>query len=270
MGVSAHETATGKANAAPWRRLLLWAGGAFLAFNVLSLAIFVLAGTVGWAIKPLGFVAAVLVVLWPFGGFNVLRTWANPARADFQRRNDPEGGHVFEVRPARASWLPVLVLAPLCLFLGVLWSGYVAAVLGVAVGAIFLAPGARHRRRARIYVSSEGLRSGRVELALDRVAEISVGNSGVGISPEPLVPGPGGVSTSSLAGRGMARRQAARSFTVAVRGDGQAHATVVAGGLTEACAFNLAHELTRSVERFAGETSLDSSRGRRVRLRAGG
>lgn len=256
--------------AVPWRRVLLWGGAAFLAFNVLSLAVFVLAGTVGWAIKPLGFVAAVLVVLWPFGGFNVLRTWANPALADFQRRDDPEGGHVFEVRPARACWLPVLVLAPLCLFLGVLWSGYVAAVLGVAVGAIFLAPGARHRRRARIFVSSEGLRSVGVDLALDRVAEISVGNNGVGISPEQLVPGPGGVSTSSLVGRGMARRQVARSFTLRVRADGQSHATVLAGGLTEECAFNLAHELTRSVELFAGETSLNSSGGHGVRLRTGG
>lgn len=254
----------------PWRRVLLWGGAAFLVFNVLSLALFVLAGSVGWAIKPLGFAAAVLVVLWPFDGFNVLLTWANPARADFQRHDDPEGGHVFEVRPARASWLPVLVLAPLCLFLGVLWSGYIAAVLGVVVGAIFLAPGARHRRRARILVSPHGLRSGGVDLALDRVAEISVGNNGVGISPEPLVSGPGGVPTSSLAGRGVARRQAERSFTVAVRGDGQSHASVLAGGLTKACAFNLAHELTRSVARFGGETSLDSTGGQRVRVRAGG
>lgn len=240
----------------PWRRVLLWGGAAFLAFNVLSLAILVLAGTVGWAIKPLAFLAAVLAVLWPFGGFNVLRTWGNPAKADFQRHDDPGRGHVFEVRPARASRLPVLVLAPLCLVLAVLWSGYVAAVLGVAVGAIFLAPGARHRRRARILVSPQGLRSGGVVLALDRVAEISVGNNGVGISPEPLVPGPGGVSTSSLVGRGMARRQVARSFTLRVRADGQSQATVLAGGLTEECAFNLAHELTCSVERFAGETRL--------------
>lgn len=254
----------------PWRRLLLWGGAAFLAFNVLSLALFVLAGSVGWAIKPLGFVAALLVVLWPFGGLNVLRTWANPARADFRRRDDREGGHVFEVRPARASWLPVLVLAPLCLVLAVLWSAYVAALLGVAVGATFLAPGARHRRGARIFVSRAGLRGGGADLALDRVGEISIGNDGVRISAEPLAAGPGGVSTSSLVGRGMARRQAARSFTVRVRADGQSHATVLAGGLTEACALNLAHELTRSVEGFAGETSLKSSDGRRVGARLAG
>lgn len=242
-----------------WVRILIWIGVAFLLLNTVGLALFFLAGTIGRFLGGLlnalgpGFIAAVVAVavLWPLGGSNLIRTAANGRTADFKRRDDPAaGGHVYDVRPARASWLPVLVLTPLCAALGLLWSGLVAVVLGFAVGSIFLLPGARHRKRVQIAVSPEGLRSGAFSLPIGAVDEISVGNNGVGISSEPLMPGPNGVSTSSLVGRGMARRQVERSYTVAVRGDGVSHATVIAGGLTEECAHNLAREIAKSVERF--------------------
>lgn len=250
--------AAAKASRPLWLRILIWVGLAFLLLNTAGVAIFFLAGTVGrvlggffGALGP-GCIAMVVAVavLWPIGGANLIRTAANRGKADFKRRDDPAGGHIYDVRPARASWLPVLVLTPLCLALAVLWSGVVAVILGFGVGSIFLLPGARHRKRVEIEVSPQGLSSGDFSLPIEAVDEILVGNNGVGISPEPLVAGPGGVSTASLAGRGMARRQVGRSYTVAVRGDGASHARILAGGLTGECADSLAREIGRSVERF--------------------
>jgi len=236
-----------------WIRVLLWVGAAFLLFNTLGAALLMMIGGGQMSGLPAAGVAAAAlaaVVLWLTGGFNVIRTWANPATADFTRREGPHGGWTYDVRPARASRLPVIVLTPLCLVLAALWSGTVAFLLGFVVGAIFLLPGAKHRRRTQISVSPQGLQADGFRLAIEDVGELAIGNNGVRISREPLVARADGVPTSSLVGRALARRQVDRSYTVTVRAEGRGNATVLAGGLTEDCAYALARDLTASIERI--------------------
>lgn len=234
-----------------WRNVLIWVGIAYLVLNAFGIVLFAMHrlatyGDVGGIV-----VIAGLAVFWWLGGFNVIRTWANKSTADFARREDPAtGGYTYDVRPARASWLPVLVIVPLGIFLAVLWSGVVAFLLCLFVASTILLPGARQRKRARISVSPHALVGNGVSLPIERIAEISVGNNGVRVSREPLVVGPGGVPTSTLVGRGLGRRQAARSFTLMVRGDGESHASVIAGGLTAECAENLARDIYKLVEVF--------------------
>lgn len=220
-----------------WLNVLIWVGIAFLLLNTFGIVLFAIQ-TLGLA--ALGDVGGIIAIVglglfWWLGGFNVVRTWANKATADFTRsENTAAGGYTYDVRPARASWLPVLVILPLGIFLTVLWSGVVAFLLCFFVASTILLPGARERKRARISVSPHALVGNGVSLPIERIAEISVGNNGVRVSREPLVVGPGGVPTSTLVGRG----------------DGESHASVIAGGLTAECAENLARDIYKLVEVF--------------------
>lgn len=240
-----------------WQRLLIWGGIAFAALNILPLVFLftgnILAGGFGTTLIAVGLFIAVSL---PFGGLNLLRTWFNGARADFTRRDDPaRGGYVYAVRPARASWLAVLVPLPLCAFLALWgafagWIFYAAMILYFVVAAIFVLPGARFRKPATIAVSAQGIHSGDVSMPLDRLADLSVGYNGVNVSEDPLMPGRNGVSTSAMIGRGLGNRQAARSFTLMLRGDGDSRAAVIAGGLTYDCAETLQRDIQNAVVRF--------------------
>lgn len=64
------------------------------------------------------------------------------------------------------------------------------------------------------------------------------------------MPGRHGVSTSAMVGRGLARRQVARSYTLQLRGDGESRTAVLAGGLTEECAGNLERDIRQSIAAF--------------------
>lgn len=192
----------------------------------------------------------------PRGGFNLLRTWSNPPTADFTRRDDPtRGGYVYDVRPARASRMAMLIPLPLAAFLA-MWGVfsillfYAAVALYFIVIGITVLPGARERKPATIAVSPQGIESDDLRLPLDRIADLDVTNNGVKVSREPLMPGPGGMSTSGMVGRGLGNRQAARSFALTVRGDGDSHATVIAGGLTQDCAKNLHRDMCNALETF--------------------
>jgi hypothetical protein len=231
-----------------WQRLLIWGFIVLLALQALPALIYFVTR---YYASPLGGVVLALALALPFGGLNVLRTWFNGARADFKRREDPErGGYIYDVRPARASWLPLLVLLPLGALLAVLWNAFPAVLLCLVVAGLYILPGARHRKRVTIAVSPEGIQSGDVNLPLDRIPELEVGNNGVKVGQDVLVAGRGGVPTSEIVKRGLVNRQAERSYTLAVRGDGQSRAVVVAGGLTLDCAMNLQSDIHDALERF--------------------
>jgi len=245
-----------------WQRLLIWGGIAFVALNILPL-VFSIAGNLfgpGSALRDWGSLLILILLPFlpllgfllylPFDGINLLRTATNSATAAFTRRDDPAGdGYLYDVRPARMSWLTVLVPLPLFIVLGVLTAG-IGMLFWPALVAIFVLPGARYRKPVTIAVSPRGIESGDVNLPLDRIVDLEVGNNGVKVSEEPLMPGPGGVSTSGMVGRGLGRRQAARSYTLAVRGDGQSHAAVIAGGLTYDCAVNLHSDIENALARL--------------------
>lgn len=245
-----------------WPRILLWLVGAYLALNLLPFVWSGVSRTVG---HPLflfvGFLVAAFAFTIPYGGMNLLRTAFLPATADFVRRDDPErNGFLYEVRPARASWLAVLVPLPLCALIatwGVLatWMLYASTALYLFVAAIFVLPGARDRRPVTISVSPEGIRSGAVQVPLERVAELDIVMGGVKVAEDPLMPGPNGVPISSTVGRGLGRRQAARSLAIRLRADGESQAHVLAGGLTPDCARNLLRDIEQAIARFAGPAS---------------
>ena len=162
---------------------------------------------------------------------------------------------MYRVRPARASLLSVLIPLPLCLLLstwGVFaaWLFFAALILYFVVAGIFVLPGARYRKPATITISPKGIHSEEVTLPIERIAELEVGYCGVKVSQDPLLAGPEGVSTSGMVGRGLGHRQAARSFTLMLRGDGESHATIIAGGLTEECAYNLARDINKAIDAF--------------------
>lgn len=248
---------------AKWKRILIWAGIAFVALNIVPVLLFFTGNfLIAW-LAPIVSVAlpvAILVVISRrFGGPNLARTCFNKATADFKRREDPSrGGYVYDVQPARASWLAVLVPLPLAAFLALwgaysAWLFYAAMALYLVVVGIFVTPGARHRKPVAISVSPNGIHSGDVGVPLDRIADLQVGYNGVKISEDPLMPGRNGVSTSAMVGRGLGRRQAARSFTLMLRGEGDSHASVIAGGLTEDCAINLERDIRKEIETFRAD-----------------
>jgi hypothetical protein len=106
-------------------------------------------------------------------------------------------------------------------------------------------------RPARRAVSPEGIQSGNVNLPLDRVADLEVGNNGVKVNQDMLVARRGGIPTTELIKRGLGNRQAERSYTLALRGDGQSHATIIAGGLTHDCAVNLQSDIHNVMARLS-------------------
>lgn len=240
-----------------WLRLLIFAGIALVAVNVLAM-LFLSAGSI--KIGFLGHFAIALgiaaLIARPRGGLNLLRTWSNAPTADFTRRDDPaRGGYVYDVRPARASRTAILLPLPLAAFLAMwvvfsTWIFYAAVALYFIVIGITILPGARDRKPATIAVSPQGIESGDLRLPLNRIADLDVTNNGVKVSREPLMPGRGGVPTSSMVGRGLGNRQAARSFALTLRGDGDSHAAVIAGGLTQACAENLHRDIRNALETF--------------------
>lgn len=240
-----------------WQKILVWGALIVLVVNVLPI-LFLMTGNVfdNVFVQLLLLIAAPLAASLPFGGLNLLRTAANKATADFTRRDDPStGGYVYEVRPARASWLSVLIPLPLFAFLALwgafaAWIFYTVVILYFLFAAIFVLPGARYRRPVSISVSPQGLQSDDVNLPIDRIAELEVGYVGLKLSADPLMPGIDGVSTSAMIGRGLGRRQAARSFALLVRGDGDSQTSVLAGGLTEGCAKNLGSDMTQAVARM--------------------
>lgn len=249
-----------------WQRVLVWVGIGFLAINLLPLVFFITGSLAGNLFGPRSMLGgwlgawgvnlgswsmplSLFLLFLPFGGLNLLRTGANGARATFKRRDDPaRGGYLYDVRPARASWLTVLTPLPLFAVLSMVTPWVL--IFWPALVAIFVLPGARHRKPVTISVSPQGIYSNDVSLPLDRVAEMEVVNRGVKVAREPLMPGPGGLSTSGMIGRGLGRRQAARSFTLTLRSDGESRATVIAGGLTEDCAINLQRDIENAVARF--------------------
>lgn len=240
-----------------WLRLLIWAGIAIVAVNLLAILV-LSAGSI--RIGFLGHLAVALAVTAlitrPRGGFNILQTWSNPPTADFTRRDDPaQGGYVYDVRPARASRMAILVPLPLAAFLA-MWGVFSVLIFYAAVALYFIVigitvlPGARDRKPATISVSPQGIESGDTRVALDRIADLDVMNNGVKVSRDPLMPGRNGVSTSGMVGRGLGNRQAARSFALTLRGDGESQAAVIAGGLTQDCAETLHRDIRNALEIF--------------------
>jgi hypothetical protein len=236
-----------------WQRLLIWGGIAFAALNILPLFILFFGNTRTSGVGTFILAAAAFVVIsLPFGGLNLLRTWFNGARADFTRRDDPaRGGYVYDVHPARASWLPLLALLPFGALFAVLWKVFPAVLICLVVAGLYVLPGARYRKRATIAVSPQGIESGNFNLPLDRIADLDVGNNGVKVSQDVLVAGRGGIPTAELVKRGLTSRQAERSYTLGLRGDGQSRAAIIAGGLTYDCAVNLQRDIQNAVARFS-------------------
>ncbi|MEO3433991.1 hypothetical protein [Inquilinus sp. CAU 1745] len=253
-------TPTPKGARPTWQRVLIWVAIAFVALNVLPVLLFFTGDfLIGWlapVIRVAIPVAIFIAIARHFGGSNLARTCFNKTTADFKRREDPaRGGYVYDVQPARASWLAVLVPLPLGVFLALwgaysAWLLYAAIALYLVVAGSFVVPGARHRKPVAISVSPHGIHSGDVGVPLERIADLHVDYHGVKISEDPLMPGPNGVSTSSMVGRGLGRRQAARSFTLMLRGEGESHASVIAGGLTKDCAINLERDIRKAIETF--------------------
>jgi hypothetical protein len=245
-----------------WQRVLIWGVIVFVAFNVLSL-VFVLAGNLlsSGLVRFVITVAIFLAVAVPFGGLNLLHTWGNKATAEFNRSDDPaKGGYLYRVRPARASWLAVLVPLPLCALVALWgvyasWVAYAAMTLYFVVAGVFVLPGARHRKPVTISVSPHGIHGEDVAVPIDQIAELEVRYGGVKVSEDPLMPGRNGVSTSAMVGRGLGYRQAARSFMLTLRGDGESDAHVLAGGLTLPCAENLQRDIENAVAKFRSAAS---------------
>ncbi len=237
-----------------WLRLLIWTAMVAIAVNVLAIG-GVKIGLIGHLAIALGLGAA---ISQPYGSLNLLRTWSNAPTADFTRRDDPaRGGYVNDVRPARASRTAILLPLPLAAFLAMwgvvaVWIFYAAMALYFIVIGIIVLPGARDRKPTMITVSPQGIESGELRLPLHRIVDLAVTNNGVKVSREPLMPRLGGVPTSSMVGRGrgLGNRQAARSFALTLRGDGESHGVVIAGGLTQDCAENLHRDVRNALETF--------------------
>lgn len=251
-----------------WQRVLIWLGIAFLLFNTLGVALFLVSPIInidiGMLIRLALVGAVVAVPLWNWHGLNVLRTWRNPATARFTRRDDPvNGGYLFDVHPARATRMPALPLfaAGGFLLLGALLVGtrstggfvglYVVALVFIGVGCSIVLPGARDRRPVKVSVSPHGIQSGDVDIPLKAVADLRVTFGGLVIDPDPLMPGPNGVPIASIVGRHMGRRQAARGYTAVIRADGESTVGVLAGGLTEDCAMALVADIQKAMHDVA-------------------
>lgn len=253
-------SATPKKERPFWLRALIWVGVAFLLFNTVGAALlYVIGSRPGMAGRVLLVALTIGLPLWAWRLTNVFRTWGNSATANFVRRDDPEtGGYLFDVKPARAARMPALPLFVVGLLL--LWaflgggSGwtYVLALVFLGVGCSFVAPGARHRRRALVSVSPAGLRSGDLVIPVNQVAEFRVAHRGLVVDPDNPVGGLNGVPLSTMLGRLMGRRQAERGYVVEVRADGQGSSTVLAGGLTPDCAEALATDLVKACDAVAG------------------
>jgi len=245
-----------------WQRLLIWLGIAFVLFNTVGIAaFFVLENNMG-TFARLALVAVTLALpLWKGHGLNILRTWGNPATASFTRRDDPAtGGYLFTVQPARAARMPALPLfgVGLLLLLVFLLSGsfwaYVIALVFLGVGASFVLPGARERQPVTVSVSGHGLQSGDIGMPLAAIADLRVEQSGLVVEPDSPMPRPNGaVPISSMLGRFMGRRQAARGYAVTLRADGESRMERIAGGLTEACAESLQSDLRKAVDAFRSQ-----------------
>jgi hypothetical protein len=250
-----------------WQRVLIWLGIAFLLFNTLGVALFLVAPpsiNIGMLFRLALVGAVVAVPLWKWHGLNVLRTWRNPATASFMRRDDPAtGGYLFDVQPARAARMPALPLFAVGVFLllnallvGTKSTGwfvvlYLLALVFIGVGCSFVLPGARDRKPVKVSVSPQGLQSGDIGMPLKAVSELRVAHGGLIVDPDPLMPGPNGVPISSIAGRHMGRRQAKRGFTVVIRADGESKVSVLAGGLTEDCATALVADIQKAMDEVA-------------------
>lgn len=231
-----------------WQRLLIWGGLVLVALQLLPVLTYFATNN---RASPIGAVVIALLLSLPFGGLNLLRTWFNGARADFKRRDDTaRGGYIYDVRPARASWLPLLVLLPLCALFAVLWNVFPAVLICLVVAGLYVLPGARYRKRVTIAVGPQGIESDNISLALDRIANLEVGNRGVKVSQDVLVAGRGGIPTPELVKRGLISRQAERNYILAMRGDGQSRATIIAGGLTYDCAVNLYSDIKNTLVSF--------------------
>ena len=248
-----------------WQRVLIWLGLAFVLFNTLGVVLFMVSPIVKGALLRLALVVGVVAIpLWKWGGLNVLRTWSNAATASFMRREDPTtGGCLFDVQPARAARLPALPLFAVGLFLllyallvGARSTGgfvglYVVALVCIGVGYSFVLPGARDRKSVQVSVYSRGIRSGDIDIPLTAVADLRVAHGGLVVDPDPLMPGPNGVPISSIAGRHMGRRQAARGYTIVVRADGESKVSILAGGLTENSATALVTDIRKAMDEVA-------------------
>lgn len=246
-----------------WQRLLIWLGIAFLLFNTLGVALFLLSPSgdfIGTLVRLALVGAVVAVPLQKWHGRNVLRTWRNPATASFTRHKDPAtGSYLFDIQPARAARMPALPLFAAGVFLllyallvGTRSTGgfiglYVVALVFIGVGYSFVLPGARYRKPAKVSVSPRGFQSGDINIPLDAIGELRVAFDGLVVDPDPLMPGPNGVPIASIAGRHMGRRQAKRGFTVVIRAEGESNVSVLAGGLTEDCATALVADIEKSI-----------------------
>jgi hypothetical protein len=256
------DTQTGKRPL--WLRLLIWAGAAFLLFNTVGVALSLgaLPGVSAGSFIRLALVgAAVAAPLWKWHGMNVLRTWRNPAVASFTRHEDPAtGGFLFDVQPARAVRVPALPLfaVAVVLLLNALLVGarstggflglYIVALVFIGVGCSYVLPGARDRKPVKVSVTGRGVQGGDISVPLAAVTGLGVTHGGLVVDPGPLMPGRNGVPISSMAGRHMGRRQAARGYAVTVRADGESQSRLLAGGLTEDCAHALAAEIGRAID----------------------
>lgn len=247
-----------------WLRVLLWAGAAFVLFNTLGVALFFVSGpsiNIGTLVRLALVGAVVALPLWKWHGMQVLRTWNNPKVASFTRRDDPAtGGVLFDVEPARAARMPALLLFAAGAFLllialtvgtrstaGFIWA-YIVAVVCIGVGCTFVLPGARDRKPVKVSVAGHGVQSGDIGMPLKAVADLRVTHGGLVVDPDPLMPGPNGVSTAAMAGRHMGRRQEARGYAVTIRADGESAPRLLAGGLTQVCAHALVADLGKAIE----------------------
>ncbi len=252
----------GKMKARPlWLRVVLWAVLAQVLIGVATLIPLLIPVRLTQSIAsafPI-LVSASLAGFWYLGGGNVLKTWGNRPTSDFERADAPGlGGYRYSVRPARATRLPLLVLPPLVAPCALLMASFgmslsmafgLALAIYVAMVGVFVLPGARHRRPVEILVSPRGIEFDGNQLPINRVADLSVGYDGIRLA-EQINPGPRGVPISSMIGRGMGMRQAARSYALKVRGDGESHGVIIVGGLTSECAGNLAQDILRAVQTF--------------------
>lgn len=257
---------TGKRPA--WLRILLWLGVAFVLFNTLGVALFLGAGPgigMGSLVRLALVGAAIAVPLRKWHGLNVLHTWRNPKIASFTKRDDPAtGGLLFDVEPARAARMPALPLFAFGVFLllnallvgtrsaGAFLGLYIVALVCIGVGCTFVLPGARTRKPAKVSVSSRGVQGGDIDMPLETVADVRVRHGGLVVDPDPLMPKHNGVSTAAIAGRHMGRRQEKRGYEIAIRTGGESQFAVLAGGLTEDCAYALASDFAKAIDTARG------------------
>jgi hypothetical protein len=200
------------------------------------------------------------------GLLNLFATLGNSATARFQRRDDVQSGaEIFDVTPARSSLMFILVMGGASIggtyFLLSRESGF-ANLLGVVLALIaiplFLYPlltGARYRKSVRLTVAngvlSDGSRSypvsGITEFAIRKTVKVNeepVGTLVVGNAFNTIIVGK---STTTMIGRSLGQRQAARSYVISVRTRQSSDEGVLCGGLTKECAEALAQDLNRSI-----------------------